>query len=61
MRKGGHVADQLIGYGVSVIVMVGIGWGLARWFAWRSSLRRRLVENAGDAAMFQLEWVANET
>ena len=40
------MANQLIGYIVALIVIVGFGSGLSRWFDWRRSLRRRLLDAA---------------
>jgi hypothetical protein len=38
------VADQSIGYIVSLVVIAGIGWALPRWFGWRHAMRRRLLD-----------------
>jgi hypothetical protein len=40
------VANQLIGYIVALIVIVGFGFGLSRWFDWRRSLQHRLLDAA---------------
>jgi hypothetical protein len=45
------VANQLIGYIAALIVVVGFGFGLSRWFDWRRSLQRQLLnaaEGGGD-------------
>ena len=40
-KEGGDVVEQFIGYIVTLMVTVGMGFVLPRWFEWRRSLINR--------------------
>ncbi len=43
------MVDQLVGY-VAGFVVVAIGMGLPRWFAWRRRFLEALLDPPGDAS-----------
>jgi hypothetical protein len=45
------MAEQVIGYVSSLVVIVAAGIGLPRWFAWRRSLQSRLSVQSETPAM----------
>lgn len=44
------MAERLIGYIVSFVVLAGMGFGLPRWFEWRRSLVNRLQGESEDVS-----------
>ena len=43
------MAEHITGYIVSLVVIVGIGWVLPRWFGWRRAMRRRWLDATKDS------------
>ena len=43
------MAERIIGYIVSFVVLAGMGWGLSQWFEWRRSLINQLQRDRKDA------------
>jgi hypothetical protein len=49
-EEEGKVVEHFIGYVVSLVVLVGMGFGLPRWFEWRRSLVNRLQDQPDEGS-----------
>jgi hypothetical protein len=54
--KEGKVGEHFIGYVVPLVVLVGMAFGLPRWFEWRRSLVKRLQ----DQPDWRRSWIATD-